>query len=181
MAKRGRKPKPGPREPSGRPSRMSKAQMGENMSTVLSARMRHHGIKSPEDAKLPWNGCNAGRAIAGEPDAPDLWQRIKEIRRRRRAWLALIGMDEFPAISSVKPVSDYTHDVDPTAPLDPRPEEERAAATQAAWDAVANALYGVDPLLLRYVERAIVRDEPVRGPKIATVLRWPALRDALGG
>ncbi len=179
MGKRGRPRKPGPRTPSDRPSRMNKADMEANMSTVLSARLRHHGVEASE-AKWPWNETRAGRAIAGEPDRIELWARIEEICRRRRSWLKVIGQDEHAKISSVKPVSDYTLDMDPTPSADPRPEEEKAASAEKAWNAVANALFGVDPLLLRYVEMAIVRDEAVNGPPIAKVLRIPALKDALG-
>ncbi len=177
--KRGRPKKASPRTPSGQLSRMNKVDMEANMSTVLSARMRHHEL-STEDAKLPWMESRAGRAIAKEPDAPDLWQEIKEIRRRRKAWLSVIQADEFPKISSVKPASDYTLDIDPAPPSDPRTDVEKAAVAERAWDAVVNALFSVDPLLLRYVEQAIVRDEDVKGPPIAKILRIPSLKEALG-
>ncbi len=141
--------------------------------------MRQYGV-SADAAKLPWMEGNAGLAIANEPDVAELWDRIKEIRRRRRSWLKVIGQDDHAKISSIKPVSDYTLDMDPTPSADTRTEAEKEIAAERAWNMVANALFAVDPLLLRYVEMAIVRDEKVNGPPIAKILRLPALKEALG-
>ncbi len=179
MGKRGRPRKTGPREPSGRASRMSKADIEANMSTAISARVRHNGI-TPDAAKLPWMGFKSGLAIANEPDVVELWGRIEEICKRRRAWLHVIGQDEFAAISSIKPVTDHTTSIDQPPAYDLRDEAEKERGAQAAWDAVASALFAENPLLLRYVELAIVQDQIVKGPPIAQVLRLPALKLALG-
>lgn len=167
-----------PRQPNGQPSRMKKSDIEANMSVAMRARAQHAPKGTPIDAlKLPWMGCNAGRSIACEPDASDLWQDILTIRQRRRAWLSVIGQDEFAGISSIKPASDFSGDEAP--PADFRTAEEKARAAETAWDLIVDALRVVDPLLLRYVERAVVLDEPIPGP-LAQVLRMKGLQKALG-
>ena len=157
-----------------------------NMRPALMARANQSG-KAPTEAALlamrqPWMGCNAGRAISGELDVSDLWQRIQTIRSRRAAWLRVIeAPNEHAAIPSLggKPPPGDDGESEARA-VDPRTDAEREHDAERAWSVIVDALRCVDPLLIRYIEQVVVLDRPLGGP-LAQILRSKELVDAIGG
>ena len=172
--KRGRPRKPGPREPSGRPSRMPPERRDEIMRQALDARARQTGVTDRKALAAPWMGCRVGRSIAGESDVAALWEAVCAVRKAHKAFLAAI---EAPPING-RPtgisvaLSDTPEEAIDRPPVDLRSHEERCLSAIAAWDDFCATLRAVDPCLPQYVVRTVVQDEPQRD--LARVLRWIA-------
>jgi hypothetical protein len=143
------------------------------MHTALSARARHTGIIDMAALRLPWMGCTAGRRIANESDVSDLWQTILDIRRTRRAYMGAIDGTDDPALSqSLKPLSDFTNDIDPPPPADIRSPEERNRSAITAWENWRDRIYAVHPMAVRFIIEVVVLDHDMRADiPLAYVLR----------
>jgi hypothetical protein len=118
---------------------------------------------------LPWMGCAAGRAIAGEPDVAALWSTITEIRTRREAYLRAIDARTQAGTLTLLVAPDRSPgaaDLDAVA-ADIRTEEERAEAAVAAWERLEAIMGMIGPQVQRSVLEVVVLDKepPKPDPK----------------
>jgi hypothetical protein len=194
--RRGRRREDGPRDQNDRlvrPSARPKAEAA--MLAVVEARCRAAGIwpdnltrawgepdhafasrKAARDQMiratyayvgLPWMGCAAGRAIAGEPDVAELWGTITEIRTRREAYLRAIDARTQAGTLNLMVAPDRSPgaaDLDAVA-ADIRTEEERAEAAIAAWERLEAIMGMIGPQVQRSVLEVVVLDSPPPVPQ----------------
>lgn len=192
LKKRGRKPKDGPREPSGR---LSRAKPAEDAALVVKfARIRKLGpqwfITHRMDPGDPMAGCDIGVAIV-ESTTPhggdaaawesallaraDLWNAANHIRACYERWRGVRGTPSPHAQGAriLIPVDAMMADPD-MPPPDLRTEAERASGAEAAWWNVNNRLFQFPPQWRSEVRRTIVNADTLNA-KWEWVL--PVLRD----
>lgn len=186
-AKRAKRGRPRTREygADDKPIRSTAERQESVMSTALNARCRLAGLdpdavrrtwgdkaantilaSAKAFAKLPWSGCAAGRAIAGEDDVVALWEAVKAIRAARLRYLRAIGAPSDDARAMRLPIaSGEGGDDDSDRRLHdlPRTEEERDQDARDLWEALA-----VPDLIFAVV---IKNHELLDRPRFARALR----------
>ena len=94
--------------------------------------------KQMRELRAPWNGCNAGRAMASivkaDTSRQDLWTAIQHMRRVQAAYDRSIGAPNRHAqcLRLLAPVDAMEADAT-SPPLDTRSDEDRARQAVAAW------------------------------------------------
>lgn len=144
---------------------------------VDKARIEH---ESNREAALrtvdrPWHGCVAGRAIAGETDAADLWDVVQTIRRRRLTYLRSIAAEsEHASIARLETLVEErfeTRDDDRIPAAIPKTEEEWAEDAAKAWNEVVGIFRMVAPYAPLYIETVVVQDKECDTKPLAGLLR----------
>lgn len=138
---------------------------------ALSARCRHIGAKVDaaelREARSPWFGCRAGRAMAAAVRDHDersrLWDAIQHMRRVQVAMDRAIGAPSRHArcLRLLVPVEAMSADAE-TPPVDERSDEERLRDATRASMRVEGWLGYTDKLARSEALRVVVDDGEVR-------------------
>lgn len=140
-----------PMRPTGRDRRHTNQQQDASAAT-LKTRCRQIGQPHTEDgireARAPWYGCNAGRAMAAAVCADDragLWDAICHMRKTVARYDAAIGAPRRHAVCLrlLAPLDVMEATADSPA-SDDRPEAERHASAVSGWMAMHGWLGWVD-------------------------------------
>lgn len=159
---------PVPMRPTGRDRRHTNQQEDASMAT-LKTRCRQIGQKATEDgireARAPWYGCNAGRAMAAAvsaSDRADLWDAICHMRQTVARYDAAIGAPRRHAVCLrlLAPQEAMEATADSPAP-DDRSDVERQDAAVKAWMTMHGWLCWVDKQAASQALRVVVDDERV--------------------
>lgn len=157
-----------PMRATGRDRRHTNQQEDASMST-LKTRCRQIGQAPTEDgireARAPWYGCNAGRAMAAAvsaADRADLWDAICHMRKTVARYDAAIGAPRRHAVCLrlLAPLDAMEATADSPAP-DDRSEVERRNAAVNGWMAMQGWLGWVDKPAASQALRVVVDDERV--------------------
>lgn len=145
------------------------------MRIALAARGRDAGViatlhDKPTVAQLAHirqqhMGCNAGRAIHGEPDQADLWQAIQRIRAVHAAWWRAIGAPwPYPQAINlmVAPERFGSEGVEVDARADLRTDAEKARDAANAMMRLEGEMGRAGPYAASMVKAVVLGDEPVR-------------------
>lgn len=134
---------PSPRTQGQRPPRQAPD------AQTLKTRARQNGIDDPKDARLPWLGCVAGKAMASQVKQHDrrlpMWDAIQHIRATVTAFDRAMGAPcrHARVAQILAPVSAMSADAS-SPPLDDRTDEQRQDQAEAAIERLYAALHGVD-------------------------------------
>lgn len=139
---------------------MSKGQRREAASS-RAAQLR--------DLRAPWNGCNAGRAMAsitpGEMDRRDLWDAIQHMRRVYAAYDASIcAPKRFATCLAILAPTEAMEADAASPPLDDRTDDERVRAARAAFRTLQGWIRATDNRATVEAIRVVVNDQPCRDP-----------------
>lgn len=154
--------------PTGRDRRHTN-QREDPSADALKARCRQIGVKADEtglrEARAPWFGCNAGRAMAAlapAADHPDLWTAICHMRKTMARYDAAIGAPRRHAVCLrlLAPQDVMEATADSPAP-DDRPADERQNAAVKAWMAMHGWLGWADKRAASEAMRVVIDDERV--------------------
>jgi hypothetical protein len=183
----------GPREPNGqlqRPPNHSKAEASARMAMV-EARAKRLGVwpaplirgSGETDAQFaardasrqalirgaiayvmqPWMGCNAGRAIASQPDVVALWGVITAIRQTRHAYL--VAIDSTPDDAKGMRLAIKSEGDEEPRKIDPRSPEEKAHDAYDAWLNMLEIFDRLGPNVAKGIVRIVIHNhEPGRFP-----------------
>lgn len=180
--------KNGDRYPGGKLKPPSKAEQKRALRTLVEKRCRELGVwpapneRLPNETQaafearerardamidglartvtLPWFGCQAGRAIAGEDDVQDLWQVIQTIRQRRAAYIhALKAPNEHAAITRLGDAPTPGEELnDEPVIADIRDYDERARADIEKWREIVG-IWGAGSGQLAILHQTIILDK----------------------
>lgn len=178
---------PVPRPKSRGRKRMAEIKVEKDADTpALQARCRQSGIKPDEaglrQAKAPWLGCNAGRAMASvvsnEADRQSLWSAIQHMRKVQIAYGRAIGAPSRNAqcLRIMAPTEAMQADASST-PVDMRTEDERHRQAVSAWMQMQGWLGHADKVAASICKRVVIDDE--RCPDATAMVA--ALRCVEGG
>lgn len=154
----------------------------------LQARCRHIGAPATEDgireARAPWYGCNAGRAMAAtaaSQDRPDLWDAICHMRKTVARYDAAIGAPRRHAVCLrlLAPL-DALEATAETPPLDTRSDADRRISAITAWTAMHGWLSLVDGPAASEALRVVIDDARVTDAD-GLVLALRAVSDGIKG
>ncbi len=173
--RRGRPPKDGPREPSGRLSRIPSERRDDAQSVVIEARAKAMGVPKPDGdhvAVSAWRrrlladhmGCEAGRAIDGESDRAELWAAIKAIASAHRAyWQAIAAPYPYPRILALETEAEApSGGVEVSAKADIRTPEERVRTAVNRMMHIETVLGAAGEGVAAVVKETVLHDRPVR-------------------
>src|ERR1051325_1018076 len=156
------------REDNGRPTRQGIAR-DPSIETLL-VRCRQMG-KEPTRAAIrgmraPWNGCNAGqamaRAVQGEHERLELWGAITHMRTVQASYDAAIGAPHRHAVCLrlLLPLEALEADAT-TPPKDERSDDERQRDAVNALMKMEGWLGYTDSAAASQAKRSVIDDEPV--------------------
>ena len=180
-ARKGRPPKAGPREASGRPARPTAAERAEDaQAVVLTARLRQMTLPDTDDnraaVRSAMAGCAVGRRIMGQPkdERAELWNAVQHIRGTfvRHDWAIGAPPRHAQCLRILTPAETLHADASSAAP-DVRTPAERSRAATAAMMTLYGAFSHTDKPARLACIRAVV-DEP-DGP----VTDWQGVASAL--
>jgi hypothetical protein len=147
---------------------------------ALIARCRHAGVEPTADRiremRAPWNGCNAGRAMAAEVleerERGALWDAIQHVRRTVAAYDRAVGAPaRHPVcLRLLLPLEALTADA-ATPPADDRTEAERERQAVSAWTAVKGWLGHAPTPVASAAWACIVDDAPARSGLVDVLRR----------
>lgn len=156
---------------------------------VLEARCRQAGLRpSPEamrDMKAPWNGCNAGKAMAlavqYERERAELWEAIKHMRRVFLAYDAAIGAPRRHAtcLRLLAPSEAIEANAE-TPPVDDRTEQEKYDDAIARFMELEGWLGHVEGRAASICKRVVVDDERCTDPQ-ALIRALFCIADGMSG
>lgn len=137
------------------------------MQTALTARCRQSGIpgndEGKREARAPWWGCEAGKAMASITPAserPALWDAIQHMRKVQAAYDAAIGAPRRHATCLRLLAPQEAFETDASAPpLDTRTDAERLRHATTALMAVEGWLGYVEGRAASVCKRVVIDDE----------------------
>lgn len=152
---------------------------GETMEEFMARKgAREAMIRAVTPAMMrEWTGCAVGQAIADQDDVTDLWKAVGLIRQTRERYLAAIDAPDEHAKAAnlmIAPSPDGTEPEARILPSEPLTDEEEADAAIARWEALREALMGVDPLAVRFTVDRICAE--VAGADKHPVPKAPVLK-----
>ena len=148
-----------PQRPTGRDRTHTNQPQEDARMTALTARARQHGITTDE-AKAPWHGCAAGRAMAITAPASDhlaLWGAINHMRSVYAAYWHHNGIPSpYATCLRILAPSEHLAATADSPPPDTRDEATKARQATSAMMRIEGALQSVGA---SHAKRIILGDE----------------------
>lgn len=156
---------------------------------ALQARCRQRGREITEaelrDAKAPWHGCEAGRAMAGavedDKTRTALWDAIQQMRRIVLSYDRALGAPNRHAecLRLMLPTEPMEADAE-TPPRDERTEEDRYRQAIASWTQMHGWLGYVEGYAASVALRTVVDDQRCADPS-ALIRALHTVHDGMSG